>query len=55
VKKNYTEAQLSASIEVILEVNTDKSKYMFISGHKTEGQSYDKSIASKSFENVLKF
>jgi hypothetical protein len=39
IKKN-TEALLDASKEVGLEVNAEKTKYMFISHHQTAGQNH---------------
>jgi hypothetical protein len=48
--------QLDASKEVGLEINTDKTKYKFMSHHQTAGQTYYENVAkSKSFENVAKF
>jgi ribosomal protein S2 len=55
IKKN-TEALLDASEEVCSEVNTEKTKYMFVSHHQaTEQYHTDIKVASKSFENVAKF
>jgi hypothetical protein len=53
IKKN-TEALLDASKEVGLEVNAEKSKYMFMSHHQTTGQNHYITAANKSFENVAK-
>jgi hypothetical protein len=54
IKKN-TEALLDASKEIGLEVNSEKTKYMFMSHHQTAGQSDCIRVANKSFENVAKF
>jgi hypothetical protein len=53
IKKN-AEVLLDASKEIGLEVNSEKTKYMFMSRHQTAGQS-NKRIANKSFERVAKF
>jgi hypothetical protein len=53
VKKN-TEALLHASKEVGLEVNAEKTKYMFMSRHQTAGQNHSIKVGNKSFENVAK-
>jgi hypothetical protein len=49
-----TGALLDASKEVSLEVNTERTKYMFMSGHQTAGQNYYVKVANKFFENVAK-
>jgi sorting nexin-29 len=54
IKKN-AEALLDASKEICLEVNSEKTKYMFISRHQTAGQSNYIRVANKSFEKVAKF
>jgi hypothetical protein len=54
IKKN-AEALLDASTEVGLEVNSEKTKYMFMSCHQTAGQSNYIRVANKSFEKVAKF
>jgi hypothetical protein len=54
IKKN-TEALLDASKEIGLEVNSEKTKYMFMSRHQTAGQSNYIRVANKSFERVAKF
>jgi hypothetical protein len=46
---------LNASREVYLEVNSEKTKYMFISRHQTAGQSNYIRVANKSFEKVSYF
>jgi hypothetical protein len=54
VKKN-AEALLDASKEIGLEVNSEKTKYMFMSRHQTAGQSNYIRAANKSFEKVAEF
>jgi hypothetical protein len=49
------EAVLDASQEIGLEVNSEKTKYMFMSRHQTAGQSNYIKVANKSFEKVAKF
>jgi hypothetical protein len=46
---------LDASKEIGLEVNSEKTKYMFMSRHQTTGQSNYIRVANKSFEKVAKF
>jgi hypothetical protein len=46
---------LDASKEIGLEVNSEKTKYMFMSRHQTAGQSNYIRIANKFFEKVAKF
>jgi hypothetical protein len=48
------ETLIDASKEAGLEVNTEKTKYMLLSRHQNAGQSYDKKIANRCFENVAK-
>jgi hypothetical protein len=47
---------LDASKEVGLEVNAEKTKYMFMSYHQTTGQNHYIKVpaANKFFENVAK-
>jgi hypothetical protein len=40
------------SKEVGLEINVEKTKYMFLSLHQNVGQNRDIEIANRSFENV---
>jgi hypothetical protein len=47
-------ALLNASKEVGLEINGEKTKYMFISHHQTTGQNHYIRVANKSLENVTK-
>jgi hypothetical protein len=51
IKKN-AETLLDSSKEIGLEVNSEKTKYMFMSRHQTAGQSNYIRVASKSFEKV---
>jgi hypothetical protein len=53
-KKN-TETLIDASKEVGLEINAEKTKYMFLSCHQNVGQNRDIKIANRSFENVSQF
>jgi hypothetical protein len=46
---------LDASKEIGLEVNSEKTLYMFTSSHQTAGQSNYIRVANKSFEKVAKF
>jgi hypothetical protein len=41
-----------AGKEIGLEVNAEKSKHIFMSRHRTAGQSHYIKVANKSFENV---
>jgi sorting nexin-29 len=54
IKKN-SEALLDASKEISLEVNSEKTKYMFMSHHQTAGQSDYIRVDDKSFQRVVKF
>jgi hypothetical protein len=45
IKKN-TEALISASKEFGLKVNTEKTKYKFLSGHQNAGQNHDIKIVN---------
>jgi hypothetical protein len=51
IKKN-AEALLDAIKEIGLEVNSEKTKYMFMSRHQIAGQSNYITVANKSFEKV---
>jgi ribosomal protein S2 len=53
-KKN-TETLIEANKEVGLEVNTEKTKYMFLSRCQNAGQNHDIKFADRSFENVAQF
>jgi hypothetical protein len=54
IKKN-AETLLDASKEIGLEVNSEKTKYIFMSHHQTAGQSNYIMVANKSFVKVAKF
>jgi hypothetical protein len=51
IKKN-AEALLNASKEIGLEVNSEKTKYIFMSCHQTAGQNNYIRVANKFFERV---
>jgi hypothetical protein len=51
----YAETLIGASKDVGLEVNTEKTKYMFVSHHQNAGQNHNIKIASRTFKNVSKF
>jgi hypothetical protein len=51
IKKN-TETLIDTSMEVGLEINIEKTKYMLLSRHQNVGQNRDIKIANRSFENV---
>jgi hypothetical protein len=53
IKKN-TKSLLEASMEVGLEVNTEKTKCIVVSCHQNAGFNHNLLIANKSFENVAK-
>jgi ABC-type siderophore export system fused ATPase/permease subunit len=50
--KRNTQTLIDASKEVGLELNAEKTKYMFLSLHQNAGQIHDRSIANRYFENV---
>jgi hypothetical protein len=54
IKRN-TEAVTDASIEVVLEVNTEKTKYMLMSDHQNARQYHNIKVTNRSFETVAKF
>jgi hypothetical protein len=54
MKKN-TETLIGAIKEVGLEVNAEKTKYMFLSRHQNAWQNHSIEIGDRSFENVAKF
>jgi hypothetical protein len=54
IKKN-TQTLIDASKDVYLEVNTEKTKYTFLSHHQNAGLNYDMKVANRSFENVAQF
>jgi hypothetical protein len=53
--KIKTEVLLEANKEVGLEVNVEKTKYVFVSYHRNSGQNHNLMIADKSLKNVAKF
>jgi hypothetical protein len=53
--KKTTEILIDASKEVGLEVNTEKTKYMFLSRHQNAGQNHDIKLANRYFEIVAQF
>jgi hypothetical protein len=55
IMKKNAEALLDANKEIGLEVNSEKTKYMFMSRHQTAGQSNYIRVANKSFQRVAKF
>jgi hypothetical protein len=55
IVKENAETLLDANKEVGLEVNSEKTKYMFMSCHRTTAQSNYIRVANKSFQKVVKF
>jgi len=53
--KENTETLVTASKEIGLEVNADKTKYMVTSQDKNAGRSHDIKIDNSSFERVEQF
>jgi hypothetical protein len=41
--------------EVGIEVNAEKTKYMFMSYHQNAGQNHNVKMANNSFENITQF
>jgi ribosomal protein S2 len=54
IKRNI-QTLIDASKKVGLEVNTEKTKYMFLTRHQNAGESLDIKIANRCFENVAHF
>jgi hypothetical protein len=54
INKN-TEILIDASKEVGLEVNTEKTKYILLSRHRSEEWNQDIKIANRCFENMAQF
>jgi hypothetical protein len=52
--KENSETLLEASMDIGLEINAEKTKYM-ISSHPNSGQNQNIRIANESFENVANF
>jgi hypothetical protein len=50
-----TETLIDASIEVDLEINVEKTKYILLSRQQNVGQNRNIKIANRSFENVSQF
>jgi hypothetical protein len=53
--KEKTETLLEASMDVGIEINTEKTRYIIMSLHPNSGQNQNIRIANESFENVAKF
>jgi hypothetical protein len=53
--KKKTKALRDISKEVGVEINTEKSKYIFMSCHQNAGQNHNIKVTNWSFENVGKF
>jgi hypothetical protein len=47
-----TETLIHDNMEVGLEINAEKTKYMLLSRHQNAGENRDMEIANRSFENV---
>jgi hypothetical protein len=45
-----TQTLIDASKEVDLEVNTEKTRHMLLSGHQNAGRNHDIKTANRSFE-----
>jgi hypothetical protein len=54
IKKN-TEALLDASNMIVLEVKSERTKYILMSLYQNVGQKHSIKIANRSFEDVAKF
>jgi hypothetical protein len=54
IKKN-TQTLIDASMDVGLEVNTEKTKYMLLSRHQNARQNHDIKTGNRCFENVAQF
>jgi hypothetical protein len=54
IKKN-TQILTDASKEAGLQVNTEKTKYIFMSCHQNTEQNHDIKIGNRCFENVAQF
>jgi hypothetical protein len=54
INKN-TEPLIDASMEIGLEVNIEKTKYILVSCYKNADQNWDIKIAKRSFKNVSQF
>jgi hypothetical protein len=49
------ETLIHTSKKAGLQVNAEKTKYMFMSHHQTAGQNRNMKTANRSFENVVQF
>jgi hypothetical protein len=54
IKKN-TDTLIDASKEVGLEINVEKTKYMFLSRHQNVDRNRDRKTGNRSFENASQF
>jgi hypothetical protein len=52
--KENSETLLEASMDIGLEINAEKTKYMIMSRHPNSGQNQNIRTANESFENVAK-
>jgi hypothetical protein len=53
--KENSETLLEVSMDIGLEINAEKTKYMIMSCHPDSGQNQNIRIANESFENVATF
>jgi hypothetical protein len=53
--KENSESFLEASMDIGLEIDAEKTKYMIMSHHPNSGQNQNIRIANESFEKVAKF
>jgi hypothetical protein len=53
--KENSETFLEASMDIGLEINAEKTKYMIMSHYPNSGQNHSIRIANESFENVATF
>jgi hypothetical protein len=50
--ENNKRTSIDASIEICLEINVEKTKYMLLSRHQDVGQNHHIKIGKITFENV---
>jgi hypothetical protein len=55
IKTQNTETLLEASMDVSIEINAEKTKYMIMSRYPNSGQDHNKRRANESFQKVAKF
>jgi hypothetical protein len=55
IKRNNTETLNEASKEVGLEVNAEKTMYIWLSRHQNAGQNHNIKVANRTFGNVAQF